>query len=383
MPDAKGDSKSSMQKIKGKLHEWVLDWRHGWPIRTYIMLYFVGVAITAFGVTNFFLSVTTPDSARYMLSALVQSQAAILAIVISLTLIVVQLTASAYSPRVVKIFKVSFGWQALVALYGISIFYGLLVLRAIRDTAPNLLTFLHISLEFWISLAYVFGILTFAMLIMYVLNVINFLNPATIINKLATDITKDSLLHLKEDPVQPIIDIVHGSIMRYDLATTRFGLKTLTDRIVGLIDTELAADDDHEAAVKTLKERFCTPMEFAGKLAVSRDDEKSTLEVIENLQTFGESIAKTTFKKLQGAAGSAAGALVFVGNAAEEKGLKEAVKQVEQSLTVLGSVSEEALETVNHEFDLYMEESLEEERKRASYQKFKKLVKEHFEEPPH
>jgi uncharacterized membrane protein len=40
-----------------------------------------------------------------MLSAVVQTQAAIIAIVITLTLIAVQLTASAYSPRVIDIFK--------------------------------------------------------------------------------------------------------------------------------------------------------------------------------------------------------------------------------------------------------------------------------------
>jgi len=45
------------------------------------------------------------DIARYLLSALVQSLAAIIAIVVTLTLVAVQLTASAYSPRVIDIFK--------------------------------------------------------------------------------------------------------------------------------------------------------------------------------------------------------------------------------------------------------------------------------------
>ena len=45
------------------------------------------------------------NSARYLLSALVQSLAAIIAIVVTMTLVAVQLTASAYSPRVIDIFK--------------------------------------------------------------------------------------------------------------------------------------------------------------------------------------------------------------------------------------------------------------------------------------
>jgi uncharacterized membrane protein len=48
---------------------------------------------------------TDANSARYMLSAMVQAQAAIVAIVVTLTLVAVQLTASAYSPRVIRIFR--------------------------------------------------------------------------------------------------------------------------------------------------------------------------------------------------------------------------------------------------------------------------------------
>lgn len=49
------------------------------------------------------------DSARYLLSALAQSQAAIVAIVITLTLIAVQLASQVYSPRVMDLFLK--GWQ--------------------------------------------------------------------------------------------------------------------------------------------------------------------------------------------------------------------------------------------------------------------------------
>ena len=44
------------------------------------------------------------DSARNMISALVQSEAAIMAIVVSLSLVAVQLAASVYSIRIIKIF---------------------------------------------------------------------------------------------------------------------------------------------------------------------------------------------------------------------------------------------------------------------------------------
>jgi uncharacterized membrane protein len=55
--------------------------------------------------------------AYYMLSALVQSEAAIVGIVITLSLIAIQFTASSYSPRVIKIFKRALDLWILTSLY--------------------------------------------------------------------------------------------------------------------------------------------------------------------------------------------------------------------------------------------------------------------------
>lgn len=48
---------------------------------------------------------TDVDSARYMLSALIQSEAAIVALVVTLSLVAVQLAAQAYSARVIEVFR--------------------------------------------------------------------------------------------------------------------------------------------------------------------------------------------------------------------------------------------------------------------------------------
>lgn len=45
------------------------------------------------------------DNARYLISALIQSQAAIISIVITLTLVAIQITASHYTSRLIDIFK--------------------------------------------------------------------------------------------------------------------------------------------------------------------------------------------------------------------------------------------------------------------------------------
>jgi len=352
MQDAKEDSKSSLQTIKKKARDW---WAiHGklWTKRfiEYIILILLVAFVVGCLFARFDLYHTDPDSARYMLSALVQTQAAIVAIVVTLTLVAVQLTASAYSPRVIRIFRDNPDMWILLLFYVFSILYGLLVLKMIQAGDLREISLFGSYLEYHIFSAYIAVAFTFFMLFPYMWNIINLLNPATIINRLAAEITPDNLLKSKEDPIQPIMDIVHGSIMRYDLATTRFGLNMLTDKIVGLIATELAADDSHKAAVKALNDRFCTPVAFAGKLAVSRDDEKSTLEAIKNLQRFAESVVTKVndeFAVLEEAAVRAAYLLDVVGRAAAEKGLKDAAWQAAVSLKIVGhAAAEKKLEYV-------------------------------------
>jgi hypothetical protein len=196
----------------------------------------------------------------YFLSALVQSQAAILAIVITLTLIAVQLASSHYSPRVIDIFKKDYAIWWFLFCYGISIFFGLCILmmmQVIRDenlVRPIVLTSysLHISFEYWIYAAYWIAIITFAALFFYMKNVLDLLNPSNIIKKLSDNITKEKISkHIKsleehkedrtkpieDDPVQPIVDIIHGSVMRYDIATTSIGINAIADRAMDVMDS--------------------------------------------------------------------------------------------------------------------------------------------------
>ena len=161
MQDGKENSSEFVKTIKKKARDW--EFRHPWPARffEYILLFLLVVFVVAVIFANFNLFHTDADSARYMLSALVQSQAAIVAIVITLTLIAVQLTASAYSPRVIDIFKKNPDLWILLSVYGFSIFYGFIVLKlvegaegeAVSQSAIWSLGPISISFEFCVSLA--------------------------------------------------------------------------------------------------------------------------------------------------------------------------------------------------------------------------------------
>ncbi len=326
----KGDSTLSVKTIKEKYHNW--ESKNLWVLRLFEYILLVGlISFSVACIFKFFnLIYTDATSARYMLSALVQSQAAIVAIVVSLTLIAVQLTASAYSPRVIDIFKKNPDMWILLGLYGMSIFYGLLVLKLIggaEDTSQIIIS--NISLEAYITVVYALGISTFVILFPYMWNIMNLLKPERIINRLAKEITKENLLNSEEDPVQPIMDIVHGSIMKYDIETTRVGLEAVTERVIEIIDSD---------GEKEISERFCNHLERVHRLAISKEDEEAAEKVIENLEKFGVS---STEKGLAGAASTAVEFIEGVGVNAAKKGLVLTAWQAVDSLEAVGEVAVE------------------------------------------
>jgi len=69
------------------------------------------------------------DSVKFFLSSLIQSEATVIAIVITLSLVVIQLTASTYSTRVIDIFKESPIIWIIVGIYVTAIAYGLTLLK--------------------------------------------------------------------------------------------------------------------------------------------------------------------------------------------------------------------------------------------------------------
>jgi len=273
---------------------------------------------------------TEPTSARYMLSALVQSQAAIVAIVVSLTLIAVQLTASTYSPRVTRIFlKIPDMW-ILLFLYGISIFYGLLVLKMVRGIEDlSQITMVNISLEVHITAVYALGISTFVILFLYMRNIINLLNPANIINRLAVEITKEKLLNSEEDPIQLVMDIVHGSIMKYDIATTRVGLSVVTNRVIEAVNSD---DDRH----KEISADFCHHLRRVASSAARIGDEEAIVAAIKNLTSFMKSEAE---KKLEYAAMQAIYSIGTIGMAVSAKGLEYATTESVRHLEEIGKTA--------------------------------------------
>jgi hypothetical protein len=340
MQAEKEDSTGVVKTIKKKMHDWWMSYeRKLWTdcIFVYSGLFLLVIFVGSILFTKFNLFHTDVNSARYMLSALVQSQAAIVAIVITLTLVAVQLTASAYSPRVIDIFKKNPDMWILLSVYGFSIFYGFIVLKlvegaegeAVSQSVIWSLGRFSISFEFCVSLAYWLGAFTFVALFPYMWNIIGLLKSGNIIKRLATEITKDNILYRKEDPILPILDIIHGSIMKYDIETTRVGLGVVWRKVIEIIDSN---------SEKSISKLFCKHLNRVSGLAVNKMDDVSTSVVILTLQYFAENTAEKGFKF---APEKAAKSLGEVGITAAKNGFECATAQAVESLGYVRRTSAE------------------------------------------
>jgi hypothetical protein len=161
------------------------------------------------------------------------------------------------------------------------------------------------------------------------------LKPENVIKYLETDITKDNLLdNTKEDPIQPVMAIVLGSIIKYDIETTRVGLGAVTGRYIKAVNS----DDDMP---KKISEDFCRYFVRVAKLAARIEDEDAILAVIRDLATFMKSCAK---KKLEQVSMEAVQSIGEIGMTASEKYLEYATIGAVSHLEEVGKTAlDEAL----------------------------------------
>lgn len=103
----------------------------------------LGLALSTVGGTGesgdraSFLFEGGPEGARVLLSAIITSMISFTALVFSITIVVLQLTSSQFSPRVLRTFLRDRFNQITLGVFIASFLYALVVLRAIRGTSEN------------------------------------------------------------------------------------------------------------------------------------------------------------------------------------------------------------------------------------------------------
>lgn len=275
-------------------------------VYTTIILISVAAIFTFIGIVP-----SHTESALYLISTLIQSEAAILAIVITLSLVAVQETASRYSPRVTDIFKNitrnPYFWT-LISIYLGSMIYGLFTLKQIQspslhqpysfDNYPYnsylsafFNTLLNIQTSIWLT--YILGTVALILLIPYTISILRLLNPSKMIEMLSKDITTEKLekaassggnkVEDDKDPIHPIVDIINSSLVNYDLQTAIKGLEIIENWIEN-IDEKSFEELDFKKIFENMIEYFTV----MGRLAIKKDNERFVFELFPSLCKIGE-----------------------------------------------------------------------------------------------
>lgn len=306
-------------------------WRTLWIDRLiqygffFICIFLIGILL--FWILGSNLIPTDIDNARYFLSAMVQAQAAIVTLVITLTLIAIQMASASYTPRVVDVMKKNPDMWYLLIIYICAMSYGFIALKLVTD--PD---------RFLVSSVLILGVYTFCILFLYMKNTIKLLRPDAIIKMLVNEINAENIhqegwkKESEDDIMQPVFDIVHASISRFDVTTTRTGLNVLSDRILELFF--VFDKESREKKTNNIAEHFCKHIRRSALIALRNDDEGMLNEISKILQKFG--IGYCDYQNSV-AVDRVSNTLAFIGTRAADKELEGATMRVAISLGVLGS----------------------------------------------
>lgn len=154
-------------------------------------------------------------------STAAQSQAAIIAIVISLSLIIVQLTAEKYSSRITPLFFKRNVFWGLLGAYGISVIYDMLMLWTSSNN--------QLGIYFGIILM----ILSLAALFFYIEYTIDLLKPSTVIEIVSNETEPEDIdcflknQEIIENPLIAIFDIITSAMNDNNQISINNGVKAV------------------------------------------------------------------------------------------------------------------------------------------------------------
>ncbi len=255
-------------------------WLRG--LSTYLVIFVLVTLVSYLFFYHFKLLYTDVNSARYILSSLIESEATILAIVVTLSLVAVQLAASS-SSRVIDIFKRTPDLWVLIVVYIFAIAYCVTLLKLIVNTQNRIS-----DLESYILFAYYISMFAFIALIPYMWNILDLMKPSVVIGKLTERITLENVLTAagaegklieRDDPIQPIIDIMNASLMKYDYGTFREGLRAIWNSTTGMLDKT-----QEKAEKEKVVNHVLYHLETVKRLAAGSNEDKLVDEVMVDIK---------------------------------------------------------------------------------------------------
>jgi hypothetical protein len=237
-----------------------------------ILFIFIFIIVYQFGA-NIFLNISL-DSSRYLLSAMAQALAAILAIVVGFSFVAFQLSARFGSARVFDLVLKGRAFWWLLIIYGFSILYDLVLLRMLTEETVEFLVN-------WLNFSVFLCAISFISLFPYAYVTIDQLKPERSIQGIVK-IKNDDVESLKRDTILPIVDILNKALRANDLHTLKVGLEALEKLNLNRIDSSIDGKDKLE-----IVKYYTGKISRLTEIALSENDESAVIEITESFGKVG------------------------------------------------------------------------------------------------
>ncbi len=127
-----------------------------------------------------------PEGARALLAAIITSMISFTALVFSITIVVLQLTSSQFSPRVLRTFLRDWVNQIALGVFVATFVYALVVLRAVRGTAQTEAFVPQIA----VTAAFGFVLTSVVVFLIYIDHIAQSIRAASIVTRIAQETRK-------------------------------------------------------------------------------------------------------------------------------------------------------------------------------------------------
>ena len=240
----------------------------------FIAILFIFIIIIFYQFSASIFLNASPDSSRYLLSAMAQALAAILAIVVGFSFVALQLSAKLGGPRVFDLVLKSRTFWWLLIIYGFSIVYDLVLLRMLTEETVEFLVN-------WINFSVLLCVISFISLFRYAYVTIDQLKPERIIRGFIK-IKNDDVESIKRDTILPIVAILNKAIRDNDPHTLKVGLEAIEKLILERIESGIESKDKLEIA-----KYYTGKISRLADIAINEKDEPAVIELTESLKIIG------------------------------------------------------------------------------------------------
>lgn len=257
--------------------------------RRWILL---ALLLMGFSIFAYCLEYTIPGTEASILNTLARVQAAIFAIVFSVLILGVRLSASRYSPRLASAFSSDPAYKWAVGIFGLSIGFDISLLYLLNVFPRYLQSILVMA-------AFLFAIGAFWNMYEFVNNTLYSTTPEGILERLSEILTTESIISeahdadgspTDPDPFLKLLSVIRSTIEDNDSPSASAGLSILGDTICDLMEAAPKEEFEEQSPVdKSLKNVCVNHLPGLAEDAVYEELTETSREVVNTSETVGKS----------------------------------------------------------------------------------------------